>query len=185
MSAVVEGAASRVETLVAEFRSKWGSVKIDVGAGDYPRGEEFITVDKHHEGAMVRAEMWELPFKDGGVDEIWCSHALEHVSMAQVSPTLKDFLRVLKVGGRLILTVPDMDYIAKYWLLGQDRSWAEKMIFGQQNHAGEFHKCGFNAELLQGDLRGCGFEIKVLKVVQSHSQQGLQAVAIKPAPKAE
>jgi predicted SAM-dependent methyltransferase len=193
-----------VVELVANARKKWGRVKVDVGCGIQPRGEDFITVDKcageklnvagnitQQDGTVVqglvevdikadlKAEMWELPFGDGTVDELWCSHALEHVPMAKVIPSLKEFQRVMRIGARAIITVPNFDYIAKYWLLGQNRQWAEAMVMGRQDSPGEFHQSCFNAELLRGDLQGIGFEVKVLKLVWTHDQECLQAVAVK------
>lgn len=179
--------AELARELAASYRKKWGKVKLDVGCGPYPRGEDFITLDKHvgemMDGKEIKADfeadMWELPFEDGQVDEIWCSHALEHVPPLKVIETLKEFNRVLRAGGRCIVTVPNFDYVAKYWLLGQNRQWAEQMVFGQQQTDGDIHRSCFNSETLKGDLEGCGFDLKVLKIVWTHSQESLQAVAVK------
>ena len=193
-----------VVALVANARQKWGAVKVDLGCGLYPRGEDFITVDAHAGEKMtvqgdvpqpdgtvaqgmvevelkadIKAEMWQLPFGDGTVDEIWCSHALEHVPMAKVIDSLKEMHRILREGGRAIVTVPNFDYVAKYWLLGQNRQWAEWLVMGMQNTEGEYHRSCFNSDLLQGDLKGVGFQIKVLKIVWTHNQECLQAVAVK------
>lgn len=173
--------------LVSEFKTKHGRVKVDIGCGAYPRGEDFITVDKYagetvngiELKADLKADMWELPLDDGVVDEIWCSHSLEHLPAAKVPLALNEFARILRKGGRAVITVPNFDYIAKYWLLGQDRRWAEALVMGLQNTDGEYHKSCFNSELLRGDLEGCGFEVKVLKLVWTHNQECLQAVAIR------
>ncbi len=162
-------------------------IKLDVGAGIYPRGEDFTCVDEFVTETppgfeYVKASMKALPYGDNTVDEIWCSHALEHVAMAEVPVVLREFLRVLKVGGRAIVSVPNFDYVAKYWLTGPDRVWAEQMIFGQQNHAGEFHRSAFTAGLLKGDLEGVGFTVERVEYRWTHNQETLQAVATKPAP---
>lgn len=207
--AFVKRGDPRVAELVTAARRKWKRVKVDIGCGTQARGEDFLTVDAHagelfplvqdvpKEGggtekavievpikADIRAEMWELPFEDGSIDEIWCSHALEHVASGNVQPALKEFLRILRPGGRAIITVPDLDYVAKYWLCGTERVWAEQMIFGHQATEGELHRCGFNADVLRGDLVGAGFELRVLKMVWTHSQNCLQAIVLKPEPKA-
>jgi predicted SAM-dependent methyltransferase len=204
--AFVERGDPRVAELVAGARERWGRVKVDVGSGLQPRGEDYLTVDAmagetvkrqtkvdQGDGTMadavveleikadLRAEMWALPFEDGQVDEIWNSHALEHAPRGRVVDALKEFHRVLRPGGRLIVTVPHFDYVAKYWLLGANRDWAEAMVFGMQDSEGEYHRCAFNAELLRGDLVGCGFEVRVLKIVWTHGQECLQAVALKAA----
>lgn len=154
-------------------------LKLDIGAGTQPRGEEYTTVDKYCP-ADVTADMWELPFKDGEVEEIWSSHALEHVQSNKIAVTLREWCRVLKPGGRLIVQVPNFDYVAKYWLTGPDRAWAEMMVFGQQIHEGEFHKSAFTPAILQADLQAAGFEIVRVEFRQTHGQETIQAVAKKP-----
>jgi predicted SAM-dependent methyltransferase len=153
-------------------------IKLDIGGGTYKRGDEYTSVDIQN--ADVIATMWELPFKDNSVDEIWSSHTLEHAPMGRVSVTLKEWLRVLKLNARAIISVPNFDYVAKYWLTGEDRGWAEAMVFGHQANDGEFHKCAFTGALLRADLEGAGFVVKRIELRWSHSQETLQAVCIKP-----
>jgi len=45
-----------------------------------------------------------LPFAHGEFDLVWCSEVLEHIP--DVAATLNEVRRVLKRGGRLLLTVP-------------------------------------------------------------------------------
>lgn len=155
------------------------ALKLDIGAGDFRRDADYKTVDVHGE-PDVRADMWELPFGDGEVDEIYSSHALEHVPMAKVPETLKEWLRVLRKDGRLELLVPNFDYIAKYWLTGSDRGWAEAMVFGMQKTEGDFHRCAFTPALLRGDLEGVGFVVKRIEVCWTHNQESIKAVCRKP-----
>jgi predicted SAM-dependent methyltransferase len=154
-------------------------MKLDIGGGRDKRGEDFTSVDLFGE-PDIRAEMDAIPVADGSVDEIWSSHTLEHQSMAKVAGTLKEWHRVLKPGGRAIVSVPNFDYVARYWLTGADRAWAEMMVFGTQLTDGEHHKSAFTAALLRGDLEAAGFTVKRVEIRWSHNQETLQAVAVKP-----
>lgn len=155
------------------------ATRLDIGSGPYPRDpERYTTVDV--EGTPdVKAPMWALPFKDGTIEDIWSSHALEHAPQAKVPETLKEWHRVLKPGGRVIVSVPNFDYVAKYWLTGPDRAWAEAMVFGLQRDEGDFHRCAFTNQILRADLEGAGFEVKRVELRWSHNQETLQAVAAK------
>lgn len=164
----------------AERIARIKPLRLDIGAGAQKRGEEFLGVDVV-DGADVKAEMWALPFGDGSVEEIWSAHALEHVAARKVPETLKEWFRVLRPGGRAIVSVPNFDYVARYWLTGPDRAWAEAMVYGLQTHEGEFHRSAFTAAVLRGDLEGVGFEVKRVEIRWTHNQETLQAVAIKPA----
>lgn len=53
----------------------------------------------------------EIPFTDRYFDVIVAGEFLEHLYPADVDKTLCEFQRVLKVGGRLLMTTPNPDYI--------------------------------------------------------------------------
>ena len=154
-------------------------IKLDIGGGVYKRDSDFIAVDILGK-TDVKAAMWALPFRDSTVDTIWSSHSLEHVSIYKVNQSLKEWHRVLKPGRRVIVQVPNFDYVAKYWLTGPDRAWAEAMVFGTQSDDGQYHKCAFTAASIRADLEAAGFEVKRVEMRWSHSQETLQAVAVKP-----
>jgi len=65
-----------------------------------------------------------LPFADNTFDLIYSSHSLEHIPWYQVEATLREWVRILKVDGRLELWVPDGLKICKalvdYELTGDD-----------------------------------------------------------------
>jgi hypothetical protein len=89
---------------------------------------------------------------------------------------------------RAIIRVPNFDYVAKYWLTGPDRGWAEAMVFGLQRNQltgepdeGEFHRSAFTTAILKADLEAAGFEVLRVEMRWTHNQETLQAVARKPA----
>ena len=152
-------------------------IKLDIGSGANRRDHDYTTVDLFHENGDIKAPMWDIPLPDNSVEAIWSEHALEHVAMAKVPETLKEWHRLLKPGGRAIIQVPNFDYVAKYWLTGPDRGWAEQMVFGQQWNEGEFHKSAFTAAILRADLEAAGFEVLRVEMRWTHNQETLQAVA--------
>jgi SAM-dependent methyltransferase len=48
-----------------------------------------------------------IPLEDGGVDLVWCSEVLEHVP--DTAGLLSEARRVLRTGGRLLVTTPSHD----------------------------------------------------------------------------
>lgn len=159
------------------------TLKLDIGgygkAGEGHRRDEDYTTVGHHETADIKADMWKLPFDDASVDFIWSSHTLEHAPIAKIHDTLKEWNRVLKRGSRAIIQVPNFDYIARYWLTGPDRGWAERMVFGLQTSDGEFHRCAFTTQSLRADLEAAGFQVQRVEMRWTHNQETLQAVAAK------
>jgi len=154
-------------------------VKLDIGGGKYKRDEDYISVDLF--GDMdVKATMWALPFLDNSVDFIWSSHTLEHCPRDKVITTLFEWLRVLKPGGRVIIGLPNFDYVARYWLTGPDRNWAEQMVYGEQVTEGEFHRTAFTPQILKLDLEGVGFKVLRSELRWSYNQEHIQTTAMKP-----
>ena len=155
-------------------------LRIDVGGAASPYApDEYTTVDLFGE-PDIKGSATELPFEDGTVDAIWCSHVLEHLAVSDIPVALGEFLRVLAPGRRAIIRVPNFDYVAKYWLTGPDRGWAEAMVFGQQTGEGEFHKSAHTAGSIRADMEAAGFEVLRVEMRWTHNQETLQAVARKP-----
>ncbi len=170
------------------------AVRLDVGAGSDSQGEnerraakglphrpagDWTTVDAFV-GADVKAQMWALPFRDGAVDEIWSSHALEHIRPADVAPTLTEWFRVLRPGGTAVIQVPNLDYVARYWLEHPGETWALQILFGLQSHAGEVHRTGWNLGTLEAALATAGFRIDALTVTWDYDQETLRAEVTRP-----
>ena len=91
---------------------------LDLGCGGYKTFPHWIGVDNgHHWGraqadVMCEAEKLDL-FANESCDTCFSSHLLEHIEYDKVPAAMNEWLRVLKVGGHLILYVPDEDEYPK------------------------------------------------------------------------
>jgi predicted SAM-dependent methyltransferase len=158
-------------------------IKLDIGSGGKAAaylGDGWLGVDMYVDEADINAPMDELPFADGEVDEIFSSHALEHVGKYDVLPVLKEWYRVLKPGGKLTLRVPDLEWCVRRWLERKNSTgWDLDIIFGNQNHSGEFHKTGFTEQTIQQYVRVSGFHIVKLESLQTHGQKTISVEAFR------
>lgn len=124
-------------------------IKLDIGCGvEETKKKGYLGVDWYTDAADVKAKMWELPYKDGEVDEIYSAQALEHVAKYRVMEVLTEWKRVLKIGGTLELRIPDLEWACMWWLRHQSTSWDMDIIYGTQKHDGEFHKTGFTPKII-------------------------------------
>jgi SAM-dependent methyltransferase len=156
-------------------------LRIDVGAGKEPK-PGYVPIDWWYEApGYVRAQAWKLPYKTGEVDEVWCSHTLEHIEKRKVMLVLNEFHRVLFPGGLLTVEVPDLAYVLKNWLAHPDDGFALDMIFGNQDPPGfgQYHQTGFSIEILDKDLKLAGFVERSAGIVWSHDQECIRAQARK------
>jgi predicted SAM-dependent methyltransferase len=153
--------------------------RVDIGAGTNPHAPGWSTVDRYTP-ATFKAEMWELPFTAGSVDELWSSHALEHVPTAQVLPTLREWFRVLRPGAAATIQVPNLDYAVRFWLEHPGEPWALAILFGNQAHEGEFHHTGWTPDTFRSDLQAAGFAVEELTVVWLYDQETIRAQVRRP-----
>jgi SAM-dependent methyltransferase len=100
-------------------------------------------------------EVAELPYKDGSIGEVLACHVLEHYPAQNLSGVLREWVRVLKPGGKLRLSVPDFRKIAEGYLSGRAGPWTA-FAFGSQHNSAEFHKSGIDETLLRGLMSEAG-----------------------------
>ena len=157
-------------------------LKLNLGCG-HERLDGYVNVDKYTD-SDVRMDMTELDYPDGSIDEIRSSHSLEHLSKKDARKAVLGWFGKLKQGGKLWLSVPDLEWVVTEWLRKdslQREGFALDTIFGAQQHDGEFHKTGFTEESLKGLLSSVGLEHVDITKTWSHEQQSLVAMATKTA----
>jgi len=113
-------------------------------------------------------------FEDNTFDAIYSSHVLEHFSyQVELSKVLAEWYRVLKPGGIMYASVPNLEVLCKLFLMkdqlsDQDRYHVMRMMFGGQIDPYDFHKVGYNEAILGSFLNYAGF-----KNIQRHNHFGI------------
>ena len=158
--------------------------KIDIGCGLpeswYQPEEDWIRIDPYvNSPQVVQAFADKLPYEDSSIQEIFSSHLLEHLSKFDVVPTLKEWFRVLKDGGKLTVRVPDLAWCCQWWVNHQTTGWDLDVLFGNQSREGEFHKTGFNREIMVDYLHQAGFQVKEFNELDTHNQKTLEFICQK------
>lgn len=100
--------------LVPYFRGKC----LDIGSGAYKVFPHFVGVDNgHHWGHFDNVRVDDAAdlsqFGSAAWDLAYSSHLLEHFHYKDVPAVLREWMRVTKIGGHLILYVPDEDQYPK------------------------------------------------------------------------
>lgn len=137
-------------------------VKLDIGSGGFSSDETFISVDLYTD-ADIQAPMWSIPLPDDSVDVIWSDHALEHVPKEGVVPTLCEWGRLVKPGGNIQFFVPDLEWCLLWWLRHQTTGWDMDVLYGNQNHPGEFHRTGYSMDIILDYIRKLNWEMLLLE----------------------
>lgn len=169
-------------------------IKLNLGAGG-TRMKGYTNVDS----LLLRetdllSELRFLPFfvARGSVTHIYASHIFEHFSLKDIRIILRVCNRLLKKGGELRISVPDLDKIVmmytKHWdyfhttgnspLLGP--------IYGGQTSRYDFHKTGFNLPWLTMLLEEAGFaDIKEYNAEEFTARYGIVDSSLHKKPVGE
>ena len=154
-------------------------IKIDLGSGQFPR-EGYLGLDIVYLPSIdCVCDMCYLPLADETVEEIYSSHALEHLTHQGGIMAAKEMWRVLAPGGRAEIHVPDLEgHIAQYHWAGQSK-WAPSLtnrehamagLYGWQSYPGDVHKWGYSYDSLCQLLEQAGF-VKIQRF-HDHARAG-------------
>ena len=122
------------------------AIKLNIGAGSTVI-EGFTPIDR-----KLGSEAYPLPYPDGSIDEIRASHILEHFTFGEAQQAMEEWSRVLKPGGRIRISVPDVDKVLN------DKSPNRLFyLMGGQMDENDIHKSAYDEERLAGLMRQNGF----------------------------
>jgi predicted SAM-dependent methyltransferase len=103
-------------------------------------------------------------FADGSINQIYASHVLEHFYYGlnnELTQTLQEWHRVLRPGGRLMVSVPDLKTLCWLYLHPNleaiERHHIMRIMFGGQTDQYDVHKVGFDFQTLGLYLEEAGF----------------------------
>lgn len=132
-----------------------------IGATEAADGWQVFAA-KPGEGVDFDGDLGNLSrFGDEEFSEVYCAHVVQRLGVADVADYLKNLRRILMPGGRLYLSVPDLDVLA--WLLasplyGKVEKFAiMRALYGGQTSAQDFNYVGLNFDFLCDYLRDAGF----------------------------
>lgn len=104
-------------------------LKIDIGCKENTK-HGFTGIDILDFGQDVIWDVLDgLPFPDNSVEEIYCSHFLEHLKVDQIQDFFCEMHRVCKEGSQIEVKVPHSDCIESYYSCHFSR-WNEDRIKG-------------------------------------------------------
>jgi predicted SAM-dependent methyltransferase len=93
-------------------------MKLNIGCGWRNFGEEWIHIDGGDYNHLDYTDITKLQFEDNSVDLIYASCVIEYFDREEVIDVLKEWMRVLKFGGKLRLSVPDFETMASLYTNG-------------------------------------------------------------------
>lgn len=140
-------------------------IKLHIGGKEPHPDWKILDIESRPEVDYVGDAADLSQFETNSVDAIYASHVLEHFHYGlnnELINTLKEWHRVLKPGGKLLVSVPDLRILCWLYLhpnlLPLERHHLMRIMFGGQVDQYDVHKVGFDSETLAMYLGEVGFE---------------------------
>jgi len=139
--------------------------KLNVGSGGRPMAtptNEWDDVDVRPDmNPTIVADVRKIPKPNESYDELWIHSVLEHFQKREVNECLQEWARLLKRGGKMTISVPDMKAIAKDLLASNSEITDHNLInliYGEQDYPQNAHKWGFTEKSLINLMRKHGLD---------------------------
>jgi len=134
-------------------------LKVNLASGHFPL-PEYLNIDLYNPKADLKADVLSLPLTDNSVDEAVAIHIIEHFHYYDGQAALKEWYRILKPDGRLIIECPDILNVCKKFVdvTEQERSNLYPQIYGFPWEEGHAHKFAYTKTQLIWTLKNIGFK---------------------------
>jgi predicted SAM-dependent methyltransferase len=144
-----------------EIKPEGKKLIADIGSGPvspYFRDEgKVVSFDIREETKPdVVCDVRYLPCENEVFDIVFSSHTLEHFGWVHVDKVLKEWCRVLKIGGELRLVVPNLKHVAKRLLNDELTPTDIWVLYGEQDYPKNFHAMGFTPKILHDLVESLG-----------------------------
>lgn len=103
--------------------------------------------------------LYPLDAADESLAEVCAVYALQRFGFAEVAKVLSEWARVLKPGGRLRVSVPDLHKIIAQASSGNPDHWPiDGYLYGSQKAGDDFNRCAFTEKSLRREMERAGLE---------------------------
>jgi len=92
-------------------------IMLNLGCGnEILKGFINVDIEGEKQKGFVKADVRDLPFPDNYADYILAREVLEHIPLLNIMNVLVEWIRVLKPGGRIVITCPCFSLMAQDFL---------------------------------------------------------------------
>jgi len=121
-----------------------------------------------------------LPLKDGCADELHAYHFIEHVYRWEAPAVLKEFYRLLKPSGKLVLELPNLEAACKNLLAGGTDQMTMWPLYGDPGHRDPYmcHRWGYTPKTICRVVRLAGFEDVLVSPPRTHGVRKMRDMRV-------
>lgn len=139
-------------------------MKIEFGCGEKPSRNGFLTCDvRDLPNVDFVCNAWDIGYhvEPESVDNIYSRHFFEHLTFEQGEVFLLEIYKILKKGGVVEMSLPNMNYHLLQYIFRRHLKHARAGFWGWQrggiNETWDIHKSGYNYTELLSLVSKLGF----------------------------
>lgn len=132
--------------------------------GEFVANQTTLVAKVEPGAEFVEGDILSLPFPDNYADYLECIDVVEHLNYRDVPQAFSELYRVMKPGGITKLMTGDWDQVTRMWVEMSKSPYdplaygeLSQLLYGNQNHAGEYHHAPFNAPYLERCVQDAGW----------------------------
>ncbi len=149
-----------------------GKIRLNLGSGSLTK-EGYLSVDARDlNGVDVVADVGELPYEMGSVDEIYSAHLIEHFTKQKLEKELLPYwYSLLKPDGKLTVIFPDMEAMLESYHQG-NMSFDQLgyLIMGAQDYQLDYHYAVYSPDIVVAMLKAVG--LRDIQIVARGRENG-------------
>ena len=132
---------------------------LHIGCGSNILPSPFFNLDvRELPGVDIISPADKLSIPDNMFDLVYSSHVLEHFLKAETQNVINEWVRVLKPGGIIRISVPSFENLIKIYQKSGDISYVIGPLVGGQTYEQNFHYNAFDTKSLTQYLINAGCE---------------------------
>ena len=132
---------------------------LHIGCGNVILPAPFENLDtREMAGVDHISDAYPLEFASETFDLVYSSHVLEHYEKKYTQSVINEWVRVLKKGGRIRLSVPSFERMIEIYQKTGDLEMIIGPLMGGQTYKENFHYNAFDTKKLTGMLENAGCE---------------------------
>ena len=142
-------------------------VRLNLFSGEKREGYVNIDINPDTKPDIVANVVCLNMYADGTVDEVVCSHGLEHLFPHELVKAVKEIHRVLKPSGKAYFSCPNIHWVyedlkSNVMENGKNVNWGfyDNAIYGNKRWVGDEHKSHFYPLSLKELLVYVGFTVQ-------------------------
>lgn len=117
----------------------------------------FINMDIRDEVSPDKVSLvYPVDYDESTFDMVYASHILEHFPRKQTLNVLQEWVRILKRGGILRLSVPNFEALINIYKRTKDLDQIIGPLYGKQNYRYNYHNTVFDLKTLKGLMEKAG-----------------------------